>query len=384
MRIREKRRRANRAVRFFILIFSLAAVAVAVVFAVGLLPGSLARQLGPASPSLSPAERAVMAAYLTAHLAELNAPAGSDASPVEFSVNPGATAVAVAQKLAGLGIVHDAQLLTYYMRYQGLDGKVEAGDFVLRQTMNLREVAVTLTDASARELVLRVIEGWRREQISEALAAQPAFARVAADFLALTGPNGPVAGTYPFLAEVAPGAGLEGFLFPDTYLLRPNATASDIRDKILADFQGRLPPNYRAQVAAHGLTVYQAITMASLIEREAAVDDERPVIASVLYNRLAAGQRLEIDATVQYVAGKPGNWWPTVGGLDLRSVDSPYNTYASSGLPPGPIANPGLSSIRAVASPAQTNYLYYRAQCDGSGRHAFAVTYAEHLANACP
>ena len=384
MRIREKRRRSNRGARFFLLLLSVAAVAVAAVVAVGLLPGSFARRLGPGSPSLSPAERALMAAYLTAHLAELDAPAGGDATPVEFSVDPGTTATTVAQKLAGLGIVHDAQLLTYYMRYQGIDGKVEAGDFVLRQTMTLREVAVTLTDASAREVILRVIEGWRREQIAEALAAQPAFAHVAVDFLLLTGPNSPRAGSYPFLAEIAPGAGLEGFLFPDTYLLRPNATAADILDKILADFQGRLPPDYGARVAAHNLTVYQAITMASLIEREAVVDDERPIIASVLYNRLAAGQRLEVDATVQFAIGKSGAWWPTLGGLDLRSVASPYNTYASDGLPPGPIANPGLSSILAVASPAQTNYLYYRALCDGSGRHAFAVTYAEQLANACP
>ena len=99
---------------------------------------------------------------------------------------------------------------------------------------------------------------------------------------------------------------------------------------------------------------------------------------------LAAGQRLEIDATAQYVLGKPGDWWPRLDGLDLRSIDSPYNTYAVEGLPPGPVASPGLSSIIAAGAPAQTDYLYYRARCDGSGRHAFAATYEEHLANECP
>jgi len=186
------------------------------------------------------------------------------------------------------------------------------------------------------------------------------------------------------LSDLGPGASLEGFLFPDTYLVRPTASAADILDKMLANFAARLPADYGAQVGARGLTLYQAITVASLIEREAVVDDERPLIASVIYNRLAAGQRLEIDATAQFVLGNASNWWPRLDGLDLRSIVSPYNTYAVEGLPPGPVANPGLSSIAAAANPAQTNYLYYRAKCDGSGRHSFAATYEEHLANACP
>jgi UPF0755 protein len=384
MRIREKRRRANLAARFFIFIFAVAVVAVAGVLAVTLLPGFAAAGLGAGSPSLNPAERALLAAYLAAHGRDLDTPDGADDTPVTFSVESGATANSVAASLAQQGLVRDAQLLTYYLRYQGIDAHVEAGDFILRKTMTLREVALALTDARAREVELRVIEGWRREQIAEALAAQPAFAGIAHDFLALTGPNSPRPASYAFLSDLAPGASLEGFLFPDTYLLRPTASASTLLDKMLADFQGRLPPGYGQQVAAHGLNVYQAITMAALIEREAAVDDERPMIASVLFNRLAAGQKLEIDASVQFALGQPGHWWPSLQGLDLHTIDSPYNSYNNDGLPPGPIANPGLSSILAVANPAQTDYQYYRALCDGSGRHAFAVTYEEHLAHACP
>jgi UPF0755 protein len=384
MGIREKRRQTNRAVRFFLFILAVAALAVAGVLALALLPGLAAARLGAGSPSLNPAERTLLVAYLTAHARDLDSAAGADDTPVPFSVAPGDTANGVAASLVQKGLVRDAQLLTYYLRYQGTDAHVEAGDFILRKTMTVREVALALTDAQAREVELRVIEGWRREQIAEALAAQPAFAGVANDFLTLTGPNSPRPATYAFLSGLAPGASLEGFLFPDTYLLRPNASAATILDKMLADFQNRLPPDYSQQVAAHGLNVYQAITMASLIEREAVVDDERPIIASVLYNRLAAGQRLEIDASAQFALGQPGKWWPSLQGLDLHTVDSFYNTYNNDGLPPGPIANPGLSSILAVANPAQTAYLYYRAKCDGSGRHAFAVTYDEQVANACP
>ena len=143
--------------------------------------------------------------------------------------------------------------------------------------------------------------------------------------------------------------------------VQPGAAAPELLHKMLANFDARLPADYRTRVAARGLTLYQAVSAASLIEREAAVEPERPLIASVIFNRLAAGQALEIDATVQYAVGTPANWWPKLSGLDFRAVASPYNTYYVTGLPAGPIANPGLSSLLAVAEPAETNYIYYRA-----------------------
>ena len=173
-------------------------------------------------------------------------------------------------------------------------------------------------------------------------------------------------------------------MFPDTYLVAPGATAADVVNKMLTNFEAHLPADYEAAVARQHLTLFGAVTVASLIEREAVVDDERPEIAAVILNRLAIGQPLEIDATVQYAVGTADNWWPRLSGLDFRSIDNPYNTYLVKGLPAGPIANPGLNSLLAVSHPAQSHYLYYRALCDGSGRHAFATTYEEHLSNACP
>ena len=383
MRIREKRRQANLAARFFFLIVCLGALIVAGVLAFSSFGARELNDLGAGSPDLNPAERAMLVAYLATRSGEIARPAGSDPTPVDFSVAPGESAGTVAQRLAEAGLVSDAQLLTYYLRYLGLDGEVEAGDFILRQTMTMPEVARALTDALAREVVVRVTEGWRLEQIAEALALHPALADRSDEFLLLAGPNSPRASSFSFLSDLGPGASLEGYLFPDTYLLRPDASASDILNKLLGNFEARLPADYRGQVAARGLTLHQALTVASLIEREAVVGDERPLIASVIYNRLAAGQLLEIDAAVQYALGRPGDWWPRLGGLDLRGIVSPYNTYAVPGLPPGPIANPGLESILAAANPTASNYFYYRARCDGSGRHAFAVTYEEHLANAC-
>ncbi len=339
---------------------------------------------GDAAPNLDPVQRLALAAYLTFRDADLARPAGSDPAPVNFTVERGETAAAVAQRLAAQKLVFDGYLLGYYMHYKGLDQKIEAGDFVLRQTMTLKEVAHALTDATARQVSIRISEGWRLGQIVEALSANRALAVSEQDFTAMAGPGGQPPTGYDFLTGRPAGASLEGYLFPDTYLVSPGATAADVIDKMLANFQAHLPPDYEAAIARQHLDLYQAITIASLIEREAVVDDERPLIAAVILNRLAAGQPLEIDATVQYVVGTPGNWWPRLTGLDFRSIDNPYNTYVVKGLPSGPIANPGLSSLLAVAHPAATTYLYYRALCDGSGRHVFANTYQEHLANACP
>ncbi|MGH2521017.1 MAG: endolytic transglycosylase MltG [Anaerolineales bacterium] len=382
--IKQRRRRANLAViRLFIL--TLAVIVVAAVSVIVLArAGAATQDVGPAAEDLNPAERLVLLAYLSAHAADLATPAGADPTPITFTIHSGESAAAIAERLATLSLVREARLLDFYLRYKGLDQHIEAGDFILRQTMTIPEIAAALADASAHEVSVRVVEGWRLEQIAEALSADPNLAVSQEEFLALAGRGGQRPGNYPFLGDLPAGVSLEGFLFPDTYLVHPGATASDVIDKMLANFDARLPAGYRSAVAERGLTLYQAITIASLIEREAALAEERPLIASVILNRLVIGQPLQIDATLQYALGAPGDWWPSVAGLDFSAIASPYNTYTLAGLPAGPIANPGLDSILAVAHPSETKYLYYRAQCDGSGRHSFAVTYEEHLANACP
>lgn len=383
MRIRQKRRRADA-----LAIFLLAALGLCALIAGGAYIAAQLSQaddrLGQPASDLNAVERLALTVYLTSRAADLTTPAGADAAPRGFSVAPGETAAAVAGRLADQGLVNDARLLDFYLRYAGLDDDVEAGDFILRQTMTIPEVARALTDAAAREIAVRLPEGWRREQIAEALAANPNLNITADAWLGLTGPDGRRPGAFGFYADLPPGASLEGFLMPDTYLLRPGASAPDLLEKALAAFDAVVTPEYRAGLSARGLTLYQAVIIASLIEREAAVDDERPLIASVILNRLAVGQALEIDATVQYAVGTPANWWPPVQGLDFRVIASPFNTYYITGLPAGPIASPGRRSLQAVVDAAVTDYLYYRALCDGSRRHAFARTYEEHLANACP
>jgi len=143
-------------------------------------------------------------------------------------------------------------------------------------------------------------------------------------------------------------------------------------------------PDLQQGFAAQGLTPYQGLILASIVQREAVVEEEMPLIASVYLNRLHSGMPLEADPTVQYALGHPGQWWKSPLEAGDTQVESPFNTYRRSGLPPAPIANPGETALRAVAFPANTSYLFFRAACDGSGRHVFSETYQEHLQNHCP
>jgi UPF0755 protein len=342
----------------------------------------LAGGLGQAAPALNPVTRSLYAIYLIARQADLDRPAGDPAMQLNLEVTPGESADEVISRLHFEGIVHDAFLLRTYLRFHGMDRGIEAGSYALSGEMTLRQIANALQSARSTELVLTVIEGWRREQIAEALP-RAGLAFSARDFLRATDTS-PSA----FLGEIGapPGATLEGFLFPDTYRLAPEESASDFIVAMLNDFDQRLTAADRAGIAAQGLNLFQGVTLASIVEREAVVADERPLIASVFYNRLAAGMNLDADPTVQYALGftTQGGWWKSpLDAADLL-LESPYNTYRSAGLPPGPIANPGLDSLRAVADPATSDFFYFRAMCDGSGRHAFARTFDEHLQNACP
>jgi len=217
--------------------------------------------------------------------------------------------------------------------------------------------------------------GWRREQVADAInAAQTLF--TGGDFLAATGPD--AAPPFDFTAERPAGSTLEGFLFPGTYTVQNDTTAEQLRDMLLSAFAANVTPQMSADAAAQGVSFYQALILASIVQRETRAPEMQPLVASVLYNRLRDGNRLAQTVTVQYALGGPGNWWPRVTASGLK-VDSPYNSYTRRGLPPGPIDSPGLSAIMAAVYPAQTEYRYHTAACGGG--IAFAVTYEEHLAN---
>ncbi len=369
---------------FVLLLFSvLVCVTVWVVGVIALgTPARAVEEIGPPAPGLDPIQASALAVLLLARQDALDLPAGMPGATLDLEVAPGQSATSVLAQLHRAGIIEDELLLRLYMRYLGLDRSIEAGRYALRGEMTLREIADTLQTAHPPAVVLVIPEGWRREEVAAAVAAA-GLDILADDFLAATQVR-PAA--YSFAALLPDPPSLEGFLFPDTYHLDPDSTASEVVMTMLDNFEARVDSDMRAVFETRGLTLLQAVTLASIIEREAVQPDERPLIASVFLNRLAAGMKLEADPTVQYAVGlqPDGQWWKRSLTLEDLAFDSPYNTYVYAGLPPGPIANPGLSSLQAVAAPADSPYFYFRAACDGSGLHVFAVTFEEHLANACP
>ena len=179
--------------------------------------------------------------------------------------------------------------------------------------------------------------------------------------------------THPYLADVQDGS-LEGYLFPKTYRIIRASAPADVIELMLAQFDREIAEVDLAYPSSRGMSLHEVVTVASMIEREARLAEERPLVSSVIYNRLAIGMKLEIDATIEYVIKKNR---PRLLNSDL-AVESPYNTYLYAGLPPGPIASPGLASFEAAAAPAQTDYIYYVLTGE-DGSHTFCVTFEEFL-----
>ena len=330
--------------------------------------------------SLSSPDDLLIGAYLDTKAAELEQRAGSDDTPVTFVVEPGETAGQIATRLKEAGLISDAELFRRYVQYHGLDAGIEVGEFTLRQTMTIREIAETLQRARRPEQVVTIPEGLRLEQVAAQVAQQTGIPE--AEFLALATTGWRNAGLpFDFLANLPPAATLEGFLFPDTYRLPEEATALDLLSRMLETFGERVTPEMRAAAANRGLGVHELVTLAAIVEREAVIDEERPLIASVYHNRLSSGWFLGACPTVQYALGTPDNWWPQFT-LEATEVDSPFNTYRNLGLPPGPICSAGLASLQAAVYPAETDYYFFLADCTkDDGSHLFAVTEAEHLNN---
>ncbi|GIW13201.1 MAG: aminodeoxychorismate lyase [Tepidiforma sp.] len=312
------------------------------------------------------------------------AAAGKADETVPFTLPQGASAGEVGRQLEQLGIIRSGRQFELLARLTGVQGSLSAGDYLLPARASALTVLDRLTVKEAVP-VLRVTfpEGLRIEEMA-VLAEQAGFGPREEFLAAVSRAQLP-----PGLAEyLPPGVGLQGYLFPDTYIMPVGSTMDDLVAYMIRTLDERFTPELRAGAAAHGLNPHEALTLASIVEREAVIPEERPLIAGVFYNRLAAGDRLGADPTVQFaVALDPESvrtygWWKKeLTILDLEHP-SPYNTRLHPGLPPGPIACPGLASIEAVANPAETDYYYFVADAKkGDGSHVFAVTFAEHERN---
>jgi len=328
---------------------------------------------------LSSLEKTLLGVYLNLRSDEIEAPPGTDATPIPFTIQEGETGSTIAARLERQGVINDAELFRLLLRYWGVDQSLEAGDYSLRRNMPMSEVVSQLQHGRLSAKTITIREGLRAEEVAHLLAVEGLADQE--EFIGLVRDD---AFNYDFLRDrpdTAPKT-LEGFLFPDTYQFAVNISTTALIDTMLQNFDRRVTIEMRQQALDSGLTLFQALTLASIVEREAVVAEERPIIASVYLNRLRRGIYLEADPTVQYAKGydaQNDRWWPALTLEELRTVDSSFNTFIHPGLPPGPICSPGLASIEAVLNPAQTEYLFFLAK--GDGTHAFATTYEEHLEN---
>jgi UPF0755 protein len=278
--------------------------------------------------------------------------------PKVFVVKAGEGIRTIATRLKAEGLIRDPIGFFLQVKLNKLDGKIQAGDFRLNPAMDTKTIATELTHGSI-DVWSTLLEGWRKEEMAIKITQDLGIPE------------------QEFLKYAR-----EGYLFPDTYLFPKDASAAGVVKIMTDNFEKRVTPETRAAIEAQNVTFEDGIVLASIVEREGKSDTDRPVIAGVLFNRLRGGQPLQVDATLQYALGyqtSEKSWWKKTLYDEDKEIDSPYNTYKNLGLPPAPIANPGLGAIKAVAYPATTEYYYY--MHDASGVAHFAKTLEEHNKN---
>lgn len=326
---------------------------------------------------------AVLVTLIALYIVNGMKPTASNGEAARVTIQPGSGSKQIAEMLEQEGIIRNQWVFIGYLRYKKEGLRFQAGEYEMSPGMTFDQIIAKLNSGDiVKEEMMRftIPEGFTIRQIAERLSEQgfvdaEEFIQIAQD---------PSAVQSPWLDSLPEDPNvkyrLEGYLFPETYELKLDSTPKDIIVRMVDEWNrklAKLPPDWQNVMKERGLSFHQLLTLASLIEREVAVEDERPLVAGVIYNRIQQGMKLQIDATVQYALDKPKE---RLYYKDLE-VDSPYNTYENAGLPPGPIASPSLSSIEAALYPQETKYLYYVTKKDGSQRHLFAETYSEHLKN---
>lgn len=302
--------------------------------------------------------------------------------PVIVSVKEGEAVRDIADMLEEQGVIDSAIQFRVLAELLGYEKMLQAGEYEFESDTPVLQVVYRMQRGIISPLFVTVIEGWRLEEIADILDEQGVISRE--EFL-----EAAVAGNFDrdfeFLRRLAHATPLDGYLFPATYFYGRDDSAEDVVRQMLETMDDNFNQDLRNQALDRGLTMHGVLTLASIIEREAKVPEERPIMAQVFLKRRRLGMPLEADPTVQYaLADDPesvaefGYWKARLTEEDLE-VDSPYNTYRVAGLPPTPIAAPRLDSIMAVIEPTDTNYLYFVAKPDGS--HAFAETLEEHEQN---
>lgn len=297
----------------------------------------------------------------------------SDAAMVDVIIEKGASSSEIAEQLYKEGLIKNTDTFKLYLKLSNLGSRIQAGRYELTAGMSAAEIVDKMVRGDVKKDTVRVTipEGLSIKDIADkfdkaGLVNKDKFLEVAKNS----------SFDYDFLKNLPKRPErLEGYLFPDTYEFNKDVTAEKVIDTMLSTFNRVFDQDMRNKAKGMNMSIDQVVTMASIVEKEARVAEERPIISAVYYNRIKKKMLLQADATVQYALGQ----WKDKLTYDDLKIDSPYNTYKYPGLPIGPIANPGKASIEAALNPQNVDYLYYVAKGDGTGTHAFTVTYDDFL-----
>jgi UPF0755 protein len=304
--------------------------------------------------------------------AEIDLAKDTRADSRPFVITRGETAGQIAKRLEEEGVIRSALAFAFVLYETERENALQSGSYTVSPALTPRNIAKLFEKAPGEQIVLRIIDGWRLTEVATAVnKAFPSITKEAFTSAAVVGDR-----KNTVLAGMEPDAPLEGYLFPDTYFMRPDMTAPQIVGVLLDTFERKVGATLRAASAERKVAIYDIVKLASIVEREARDRAESATIAGVYTNRLEIGMKLDADPTIQYALGE----WRELSLDDLK-LDSPYNTYMYAQLPPTPIANPGAAALEGAARPAEHGYFYFVAKSDGTGGHAFSVTLEEHEAN---
>lgn len=307
----------------------------------------------------------------------------SDLPERKFTISNSDNALDVCYKLESEQYVFSAVGTCDFLTYKGKDRTLSPGTYTIPSGLNAIQVANFIAENSNRDIQFTIFPGWRLDEIA-AVIDQLGLEFSAEEFLTIAyAPTAELAQVINLPSQKS----LEGYLHPGFYSLKPTISLEEfILQSINRTNSVIQEADQLLNAQSSTVTTDQLITLASIIQRETLESSEMPTIASVFFNRLAIGMRMETDPTVQYALGFDSatqSWWKSPLTYADLTVESDYNTYQVQGLPPGPICNPGREAILAAFAPEETGYYFFRAKCDGSMTHNFAVTYEEHLSNGC-
>lgn len=323
------------------------------------------------------------AASLALYARHLLQPMPPSEQAVRITIQPGTGSQQIVAQLQQAGIIRSAKLFSYYLKYKNQGNKFQAGEYDLQPGITLDAIIDALNQGltvKEQGIKFTIPEGYTVKQIADKLQQQ--FGTDPAKFMAAVQQyRGFTAKSYAFIpVNLQITNRLEGYLFPETYEWSKDIQVEEMIDRMMLELDKKLallPDDWQQKMAERGQTFHQMMTIASLIEREVVLEEERPLVGGVIYHRLQKGMPLQIDATIQYLFDKPKD---RLFEKDLQ-LESPYNTYLHAGLPPGPIASPSLSSIKSAIYPTSTNFLFYVTKKDGSKGHLFAETFEQHQQN---